>query len=104
MPHPIVIPGHSHGGDIDIPWLWIVGYAAVGVIAWIVAAIILTRHGKAEAESPYGSSFTKDDAAMSIVAGMVAGAVWPLTIAAYGVWRIVRHFTQDRVSLSKGQR
>ncbi|MFE1767249.1 hypothetical protein ACFW81_23900 [Streptomyces angustmyceticus] len=106
VPQPVIIPGHgSHGRDVDIPWPWIVGYITVGLVAWIVAAIVITRHEKAEiAASDYRSSFDKDDSVMALVIGMLAGALWPLSIAGYGVWLVVQRFTRDRVDLTKEQR
>lgn len=101
VPHPIIIPsGHHHGGS-DVSWPWIVGYIAVGLIVWVVAAIVLIRHEKAEAAANGYGQPDKDYAVLAILGGSIAALGWPLAAVGYVVWLIVRRFTRNRVDLDK---
>ena len=95
VPHPIIIPGHgSHGRDVDISWPWIVGYIAIGLIVWVVVAIVLIRHEKAQVAVNGYEHSGKDCAVLAILGGSIAALGWPLVTVGYVVWLIVRRFTR----------
>lgn len=92
-----LVRSHHHGHSSDVPWPWIVGYIAIGLIAWVIAAVLLVRHEQAASAHPVDG----EQRGMAVVGGMVAGIAWPLGLVAYGVWRIVQRLTTPRVDLTK---
>lgn len=86
---------HGHGGDV--PWQFVVGYIAIGLIGWLVTAIVVLRHEQAESNKPADT----DDKIMAVFTGAGTFIGWPLVIVGYGIWKIVERFVRQPVDMAK---
>ncbi|MEU6990386.1 hypothetical protein ABZ953_06945 [Streptomyces sp. NPDC046465] len=95
-------PVHSnhHGNGGDVPWQIIVGYIAVGLIGWLVTAVLVIRHEQAKSGKPADV----DDKIMAVAMGLVTCVGWPLVIVGYGVWKAIEAFTRQPVNMTKRDR
>lgn len=89
---------HGHGGEV--PWQFVVGYAAVGLIGWLVTAILVIRHEQAKTGKPADA----DDKIVAVFAGSITFVAWPLVIVAVGIWKAIEAFTHQPVDMTKSRR
>lgn len=99
----VIIPSNSgHSGD-DPPAEYVIAYLVVALIVWIVVAVAVTRREAADQhradESPPVPD--KDQLVEGVLAGLAAAVIWPVSLVAVGVWRLVRRLTQPRPVRSK---
>lgn len=95
----LVRSGH-HGHGSDLPWQVVVGYVAVGLIGWLVTAILVIRHEQAKTGKPADS----DDKIVAVFAGAITLIGWPLVIVAVGIWKAIEAFTRQPVDMTKTRR
>lgn len=89
---------HGHGGDV--PWQFVVDYAAIGLIGWFVTAILVIRHEQVKSGNPADA----DDKVVAVVTGAITFVGWPLVIVAVSVWKAIEAFTRQPVNLTKSNR
>lgn len=99
MATSVIVTRHHHGDDLNIPWPYWTGYIAIGLIVWLVAAIIFARHEQADSDKDMGA----EDLAIAVAIGFCAAMIWPLTIAGVAVWTVLKRLVLPRVNLTKGR-
>ncbi|MFI1485768.1 hypothetical protein [Streptomyces sp. NPDC020747] len=92
-----LIRSNHHGHGSDVPWQFIVGYIAIGLVAWFVTAVLVLRHDQAKKGRPVDS----EDRFVAVFSGLVSFIGWPLVVVGYGIWRAVEHYTRQPVDLTK---
>lgn len=95
-----LVRSNHHGHGSDVPWQFIVGYVTIGLIGWLITAILFVRHEQAKTDKPADA----DDKVMAVMTGMITFVGWPLVIVAVGVWKAIGTFTRQPVNMTKSRR
>ncbi|MYY79770.1 MULTISPECIES: hypothetical protein [unclassified Streptomyces] len=88
----------SHGGDI--PWQYVVGYITIGLIVWLITAILILRHDLTDSGEPIDN----DEKILAVMMGLVTAAVWPLALVGFAIWKIVERAIRQPVNMTKRDR
>ncbi|MFD8234028.1 hypothetical protein ACFV20_19370 [Streptomyces sp. NPDC059696] len=93
--HPV--RSRSHGSS-DVPTEYVIAYITLALIAWIIAAVAVARYEAADEHRGDGPPPppNKEQLISGVMMGACAAVVWPLSLAAVGVWQLVRRLTQPQ--------
>ena len=93
--HPV--RSRSHGSS-DVPTEYVIAYITIALIAWIIVAVAVARYEAADEHRGDGPPPPPDKEQLisGVIMGLAAAIVWPLALAAVGVWQLARRLTQPR--------
>lgn len=95
-----LVRSNHHGHGSDVPWQIVVGYIVVGLIGWLVTAILVIRHEQAKT----GKTADADDKIVAVMTGLLTFVGWPLVLIGVGVWKAIETFIRQPVDLTKQER
>ena len=95
-----LVHSNHHGHGVDIHWQYVVAYTAIGLLGWLVTAVLVLRHEQATKNKPIDA----DDKIMAVFTGAGTFVGWPFVLIGFGIWRIVERFVRPPVNMAKRDR